>query len=114
MAKDWKDRLGIVYSTNPDFNYETNASNENVTLPPAQQDLRVSLDKKQRKGKAVTLVTGFIGSEADLKELGKILKSKCGVGGTAKNGEILVQGDFREKVIEILKNTGYRVKRSGG
>ncbi len=114
MANDWKDRLGTVYSTNPDFNYEKNGTDESETLPKNQQDLRVLIDRKKRKGKSVTLVTGFIGSSDDLKDLGKLLKTKCGVGGTAKDGDILIQGDFATKIIEILKNEGYKVKRSGG
>ena len=114
MGNDWKESLGVVYSTNPDFSYETEAENEEMTLPPRQQKLYVSLDRKNRKGKSVTLVTGFVGQEDDLKELGKLLKTRCGVGGSAKNGEIFIQGDFRERVIEILKTEGYIVKRSGG
>jgi translation initiation factor 1 len=114
MANDWKDRLGVVFSTNPDFSYDKTHEEEAETLPPRKQDLRVSLDKKQRAGKSVTLVTGFIGTDNDLKVLGKLLKSKCGVGGTAKDGEILIQGDFCNRVIDILKNEGYKVKRSGG
>ncbi len=110
---DWKERLGVVYSTSNDFDYDTEGEAEEQTRPPQQQDLRVMLDKKQRKGKKVTLVTGFVGSNDDLKSLGKLLKTKCGVGGSAKEGEIIIQGDFREKVVEILKKEGYKVKRSG-
>ena len=87
---DWKDRLNVVYSTNPDFNYEVDDDEEQTTLPPSQQRLRVQLDRKNRGGKVVTLITGFAGTEDDLKELGKFLKSKCGVGGSAKDGEIIV------------------------
>jgi len=114
MAKDWKERLGVVYSTNQDFKYEKGEESEEVTPPSQQQNLRVSLDRKQRKGKSVTLITGFVGSEKDLKSLGKMLKTKCGVGGTVKNGEVLIQGDFCNRVIEILKDEGYKAKRSGG
>ncbi len=114
MANDWKDRLGVVFSTNRDFNYESEGNEEQQTLPPQQQNLKVQLDRKKRAGKSATLVTGFIGTEEDLKSLGKMLKTKCGVGGTVKDGEILIQGDFCNKVIEILKAENYKVKRSGG
>ncbi len=114
MANDWKDRLGVVYSTNSGFDYDKEGQAEQETLPPQQQNLKVSLDRKKRKGKNVTLVTGFIGTEEDLKSIGKLLKSKCGVGGTTKDGEIMVQGDFCTKIIEILQSDGYKVKRSGG
>ena len=108
---DWKSRLGVVYSTNPDFQYETPAEAEYETLPPAKQRLIVSIDRRNRGGKQVTLVTGFTGTADDLKELGKTLKTKCGVGGTAKDGEITIQGDLRDKVVALLKDMGYNAKR---
>lgn len=114
MAKDWKDRLGVVYSTNSDFKYDKEDQSEPDTIPANQQKLIVQLDKKNRKGKAVTLVSGFAGSAEDLEALGKLLKTKCGVGGTAKDGEILIQGDFRDKVLQILADQGYKAKRAGG
>ena len=104
---DWKDRLNVGYSTNPDFGYEMDNDEEQVTLDKDKQNLRVSIDKKNRGGKVVTLITGFVGTENDLKELGKLLKSKCGVGGSAKDGEIIVQGDFKQRVIDLLKAEGY-------
>jgi len=113
--QDWKSRLGVVFSTNPNFEYQNNSEKpEQDTLPPSQQDLRVQLDRKKRNGKQVTLITGFIGRIEDLEELAKFLKTKCGVGGTAKDNEIIIQGNFVEKIIELLKNKGYKVKRSGG
>lgn len=104
---DWKERLNVVYSTNPDFQYETEEAEETDTLPAQQQKLRVQLDRKNRGGKVVTLVTGFVGTDDDLRQLGRLLKSKCGVGGSAKDGEIIVQGDFKQKVLELLKKEGY-------
>ncbi len=104
---DWKDRLNIVYSTNPDFAYSTDEMEENETLPKQQQKLRVNIEKNHRGGKTVTIIKNFVGTENDIKELGRLLKTKCGVGGSTKDGEILVQGDFRDKVIDILKKEGY-------
>lgn len=108
---DWKQRLGVVYSTNPDFKYEHESVTEEETLAPEKQKLTVSIDRRCRAGKQVTLVSGFVGSESDLKELGKTLKVKCGVGGTAKDGEITIQGDLRDKVTALLCAMGYRAKR---
>lgn len=108
---DWKERLGMVYSTNPDFNYEQDNEGEQQTLPAAQQKLIVAIDKKGRAGKQVTIVTGFIGKEDDLQALGKTIKTKCGVGGSVKEGTILVQGDMRDKIVTILTNLGYKAKR---
>ena len=110
---DWKSRLGMVYSTDPGFNYETDDEPEAETLPAGQQDLRVWLDRKQREGKVVTLVKGFVGRDADLQELARMLKSRCGVGGSAKAGEIIIQGDHRDRVAELLIRSGYRCKKAG-
>ncbi|MBF1047481.1 translation initiation factor [uncultured Porphyromonas sp.] len=104
---DWKDRLGVLYSTNPDFEYTTEQVEEPDTLEPARQELRISLSKKQRGGKEVTLITGFVGREEDLAELGRLLRQRCGVGGSAKDGEILIQGDQRTKLRSLLPSLGY-------
>lgn len=114
MSKNKKERINVVYSTNPNFSYEFEQNREEETLDPKHQDLRVMLDKRQRAGKAVTLITGFVGKEEDLEKLGKVLKTKCGVGGTVKDGEILIQGDFRKKIIELLIKEGYKAKQVGG
>ncbi len=104
---DWKDRLGVLYSTNPDFEYTTEQVEEPDTLEPARQELRISLSKKQRGGKEVTLITGFVGREEDFAELGRLLRQRCGVGGSAKDGEILIQGDQRTKLRNLLPSLGY-------
>ena len=108
---DWKERLNIVYSTNPDFEYSTDEKEENETLPKQQQKLRVNIEKNHRGGKTVTLIKNFIGTDEDIKELGKLLKTKCGVGGSVKDGEILIQGEFKEKITELLKKEGYTQTR---
>lgn len=109
-----KKHRNVVYSTNPDYNYED--ENEEFETPKnGEQQLKVMIDRKQRKGKSVTLVTGFIGEENDLKDLAKLLKSKCGVGGAAKNGEIIIQGEFKEKIFGLLIEMGYsKTKKVGG
>ncbi|WP_113651137.1 translation initiation factor [Pedobacter namyangjuensis] len=112
--KTLNDFSGIMYSTDSSFIYENEDNNVEETIPNAQQDLRVMLDRKNRGGKAVTLITGYRGSEDDFQSLAKMLKTKCGVGGAAKDGEILIQGDFKEKVFLILQKEGYKIKKSGG
>lgn len=107
--EDWKSKLNFAYSTNPDFKVEE--AEEIITPAPEKQKLYIELDKRNRSGKSVTLITGFTGNNEDLKELAKTLKSKCGVGGSAKDGEIIIQGDFREKIFNILTENGYKVKR---
>lgn len=98
---------GVVYSTNPDYQYQYDLEPEAETLAPNQQRLRVSLDRHARGGKVVTLVSGFVGSDEDLQTLGKTLKTKCGVGGSAKDGLIIIQGDHREKILAHLAALGY-------
>lgn len=114
MGKKGNKKVAIVYSTNQDFSYDYDGEEEEETLDPNEQLLYVSIDRKKRKGKSVTLVEGFVGKEDDLKELGKLLKSKCGVGGSAKDGEIIVQGEVKDKVYDLLINEGYKVKKKGG
>lgn len=104
---DKKKRVGVVYSTNPDYEYEDEEEDEASTLPKNQQKLRLSMERAGRGGKTVTLVRGFIGTDSDLNALCKLLKQKCGVGGSAKDGEIIIQGDHRQRLIEILKTEGY-------
>ena len=108
---DWKKRLGVVFSTNPNFTYVEDTADEPATIEPSKQNLIVSIDRKGRAGKQVTLVSGFIGTSDDLAELGRTLKVKCGVGGSAKDGEITIQGDFRDRVVSLLKDMGYKAKR---
>ena len=108
---DWKDRLGVVFSTNPDFQYTLKGEEETPTLDPSRQKLIVGIDRRNRGGKQVTLITGFVGMADDLKELGRTLKTRLGVGGSAKDGEITIQGDFRDRVVEILRSLGYNAKR---
>lgn len=108
---DWKSRLGMVYSTNPDYQFQQEETFEEETLEPKDQKLLVAIDKKGRAGKQVTAVSGFVGKEEDLEALGKTLKTKCGVGGSVKDGVILIQGDQRDKITGILTNMGYKAKR---
>lgn len=112
MRKNNKNRKAVMYSTNPDFDYEYE-ENEMKTLSPKNQNLKVFIDK-HRAGKKAVIIKNFIGTTEDLKTLSKTLKSKCGVGGSAKNGEIIIQGNLRDKVMEILKKEGYNYKRVGG
>lgn len=107
---DWKDRLNVVFSTNPDFKYDEGEEDTLETLPNNKQNLRIELDKRNRKGKAVTLITGYVGSDEDLSQLARMLKTKCGSGGSSRCGEILIQGDFRQKVNELLIKEGYKTR----
>ncbi len=109
-AKRKADKHGAVYSTNPDYKFEYD--NDTIeTLPAEKQNLKVTIDRKQRKGKTVTLITGFVGNDNDLKQLEKLLKNKCGVGGSSKNGQILIQGDLKNKIITILEENNYNTKK---
>ena len=108
-----KNISGVIYSTNPNFQYTFEKKSEQETLPPQQQDLRVFIEKKHRGGKTVSIIKGYIGKQEDLDELAKLLKTKCGTGGTAKDGEILIQGDFRDKIMEFLLAKGYKAKKAG-
>lgn len=108
---DWKSREGVVYSTSADFTYAHQQNKETETLPPGKQSLRVMMDNSGRAGKQVTLVTGFIGSTKDLEALTKFLKTKCGVGGSSKDGEVLIQGDARDKIVAILTKEGFKARK---
>lgn len=108
---DWKKRLGVVFSTNPDFEYTEEETVAVETPEPSRQKLIVALDKKARAGKQVTIVSGFVGADDDLEQLGRTLKVKCGVGGSVKDGEIVIQGDRRDRIVELLTQMGYKAKR---
>ncbi|MFO7867893.1 MAG: translation initiation factor [Bacteroidales bacterium] len=111
---DWKQRLGVVYSTSSDYEYKSEDDTSQTTLSPKEQTLYISLDRKKRKGKSATLVEGFVGSEDDLQKLGTLLKKKCGVGGSVKDNTIIIQGEKRDIIAELLEKQGYRTKRKGG
>jgi len=115
MAKDsFKNRVNVVYSTNPGFKYEEESKDQADTIPNKQQQLKVWLEKNGRGGKTVSIIKGFIGTESDLEALAKTLKTKCGTGGSAKDGEIIIQGDMRDKIMDILIKEGYKAKKAGG
>lgn len=114
MGKGKNKRVGVVYSTNDDYDYSHEGDHQEESLPIDEQELTVHIERKGRGGKAVVLVKGFVGNDDDLNDLAKLLKKKCGVGGSAKDGEIIIQGDDREKVMKVLKKKGYSVKRVGG
>jgi len=109
-----KSKIGVIYSTDANFHYEFESNDEPITLPNEKQQLRVSIDKKQRAGKEVTIVSGFVGKISDLDDLAKTLKNKCGVGGSVKDNEILIQGNQLEKVMKMLLEKGFKAKKIGG
>lgn len=113
MSNDWKNRLGVVYSTDPNFKYvsQDDLDQEPETLPAERQKLIVAIDRRNRGGKQVTVVNGFEGREDDLAALAKTLKTRCGVGGSAKDGQIIIQGDMRDRIVDILLSLGYKAKR---
>jgi translation initiation factor 1 len=113
MSKN-KNISRIVYSTNPDYKYNYQNNTEAQTLPPQQQELRIFLEKKHRGGKTACVIKGFIGKQDDIEELGRLIKTKCSTGGSAKDGEIIIQGDFRDKILQILIEKGYKAKKAGG
>ncbi len=113
-SKKFKSFDGIVFSTNPNQAIEISENDEESLLPPKQQNLKIQLDRKQRGGKTITLITGFVGTQNELEILGKKMKNKFGVGGSAKDGEIIIQGDFKEKAFLLLTNEGYKIKKVGG
>tara|TARA_B110000459_G_C16592765_1_gene487090 strand:- start:599 stop:946 length:348 start_codon:yes stop_codon:yes gene_type:complete len=114
MKKSKKNRINVVYSTNPDFQFDQDTEGVQETLDPSVQRLYISLDRKNRGGKEVTLIEGFVGDEDDLKTLAKELKSKCGVGGSVKDSEIIIQGNFVEKLYKLLLDKNYQIKKKGG
>ncbi|CAN5576818.1 translation initiation factor [soil metagenome] len=111
---DWKKREGVVYSTDSNFSFQDASNEEAQTLPPSQQNLKLFLDRNGRAGKQVTVVSGFVGTSSDLEILAKLLKTKCGVGGSSKDGEILIQGDVRDKLLLVLANEKYKAKKADG
>lgn len=113
MINDWKDKLGFVYSTNPEFKINLPEDIERETPPPGKQNLLIAVEKKNRGGKTVTIIKGFIGSEEDLNDFAKKIKTYCGVGGSVKNGDIIIQGNLKIKLAELLNKWGYRIKVSG-